>query len=511
MHFFPGLLVGFGVLTIIISIFLNSKVTPVLPPASHFPANLVCSSGNRPSNSPYFAGWNTWFHPERVSSSGQFREWNILHHLGGNGPWIQRTTPNSIENSLPDKCEVEQVHMLSRHSERYPTRNAGERHLALVRRLKDLEVPLNGSLSFFNNWTYFTQVPERDFDQLTSTGPYAGTLGAFTTGTRFRTRYGHLLPSQGIKTKIWASDSQRVIETAKYFAAGVFGIDWEQMQRAEVEVVPETLDQHTNTLTPGDTCVRYIEDTALGHDYGRNMLAVFQNAYIPLIAHRLVDEENNQAVGNLSALEVYGMQEMCGFESIVRGTSPWCELFTPKEWEHFEYARDLLHYYRGGPGNKYAAAMGLLWLHATGQLLQAGPENGTLFFSFVHDGDIAPMLTVLDLFPDPKYDPHLPVTHVAEDRVWRVSTVMPMGGRISFERLRCSGSDNVSNGTYVRINVNDDIVPLPGCSSGPGESCPLEKFTARISRKREELGGFAEVCKTSGLDTGITFLKQPGF
>jgi acid phosphatase len=177
-----------------------------------------------------------------------------------------------------------------------------------------MEVPLNGSLSFINEWDYFTDNPEQDFEQLTSTGPYAGTLASVTTGVRFRTRYGHLLSNntgKGKTTRFWASDSKRVIDTARYFAVGLFGINWETDGSAELEVIPETLDRHTDTLTPGDTCIRYIEDTILGHDYGRNMLERFQNAYIPPIAHRLVDQEGNQGVGNLSSLEVYSMQEMC--------------------------------------------------------------------------------------------------------------------------------------------------------------------------------------------------------
>lgn len=251
--------------------------------------------------------------------------------------------------------------------------------MALVKRLEELNVPLNGSLSFFNEWHYFAENPEQDFEELTSTGPYAGTLGSFTTGVRFRTRYGHLLPETG-KTKLWASDSKRVIDSAKYFTAGLFGIDWETNGKAELEVIPETLDRHTDTLTPGDTCVRYIEDTVLGHDFGRNMLEKFQEAYIPPIAYRLVDGEGNLAVGNFTNLEIYSMQEMCGFETIARGSSPWCDVFTNRDWYHFEYARDIIHFYRAGPGNKYAGAMGWLWLNATAQLLKAGPAEGTTFF-----------------------------------------------------------------------------------------------------------------------------------
>lgn len=42
------------------------------------------------------------------------------------------------------------------------------------------------------------------------------------------------------------------------------------------------------------------------------------------------------------------MQEMCGFEITVRGKSKWCDVFTHEEWLEFEYARDVIHYYRAG-------------------------------------------------------------------------------------------------------------------------------------------------------------------
>lgn len=255
----------------------------------------------------------------------------------------------------------------------------GERHRALIKRLQDLHVPLNGSLAFLSNWTYFVHDPSQ-YGQLISTGPYAGTLGALTAGAKFRTRYAHLLPPDR-KTRLWASDSRRDIETARFFATGFFGPDWEQDQRAELEIIPESFDRHTDTLTPGYTCKNYIQDSVQGHDYGKNMQVAFQEVYIPPIAHRLIHEQGNHAVGNFSNLEVYSMQEMCGFETMARGSSPWCNVFTPADWAHFEYARDVLHYYRGGPGNPYAGAMGWLWLNATANLLETGPEVGTLFLS----------------------------------------------------------------------------------------------------------------------------------
>lgn len=53
-------------------------------------------------------------------------DWNILEHLGGNGPWIQKTI-NVVQGGIavPQGCLVEQIHMMSRHAERYPTKRVG--------------------------------------------------------------------------------------------------------------------------------------------------------------------------------------------------------------------------------------------------------------------------------------------------------------------------------------------------------------------------------------------------
>ena len=245
--------------------------------------------------------------------------------------------------------------------------------------MEDIGFPLNGSLSFLNDWSYISIDTKKDFGQLTNTGPYAGTLGAFTTGVRFRTRYGHLIRDDS-KTRLWASDSDRVIDTARHFASGFFGLSWESQGNVELQIIPENFEKGADTLTPGDTCLNYLEDTIRGHDNGLEMLARFQNTYLPAIADRLL-QEGNSALKTLSSMEVYSMQEMCGFEIMVRGSSPWCDVFTEQDWYNFEYARDLLLYYRAGPGNPYAGAMGWLWLNATAGLLRDEEVVGNLFLS----------------------------------------------------------------------------------------------------------------------------------
>jgi acid phosphatase len=347
---------------------------------------------------PFTAGWSSWFHPQSWipnSNDGGLgtatinKKWNILYHLGGNGPWIQKVD-GIVDGGIgpPEGCTVEQVHMMSRHAERYPTIRAGARMLDLVGRIKSPNVTLEGPLAFVKDWEYFSSDPQANFEQLTTTGPYAGTLDAFTTGVRLRTRYAHLfprrLPPGGGKTTFWASDAGRVVDTARYFAAGFFGLNWEDT--AKLHVIAETSDLGGNTLTPGDTCLAYVEDTKNGHDQGAAKLVDFTNTYIPAIAKRLESyisisgKDASEPEFRFTNDEVYALQEMCGFETTVRGTSPWCSVFTHDEWSSFEYARDVIHFYRAGPGTKYSVAMGSLWLNATSRLL-SDVGSGPFFMS----------------------------------------------------------------------------------------------------------------------------------
>lgn len=101
-----------------------------------------------------------------------------------------------------------------------------------------------------------------------------------------------------------------------------------------------------------------------------------------------------------------------------------------------------------------------------------------------------------------------------------------MGGRIIFERLDCPApADCWSNApfypnhvycappeedVFVKVNVNDGIVALPGCDSGPGSSCPLEQFMEMVKERGRTVGDFREVCGLSeAAPDKIAFLHQP--
>ncbi|KAH0543203.1 hypothetical protein FGG08_002464 [Glutinoglossum americanum] len=354
--------------------------------------------------------------------------------------------------------------------------------LDLLKRIKESKQKLIGDLEFANDWEYFTQDPDNHFEQLTSTGPFAGTLEAFTTGVKLRTRYSHLLGDSGVeKMRLWGSDSDRVIDTARYFSAGLFGLDWQHA--AELIVIPEAADLGADTLTPTATCSAYLRNLTFGHDYGARMLERFQSTYLGLVGDRL-QEQNPHMHFNDS--EIYSMQEMCGFETTVRGSSKWCDVFTRADWLNFEYARDVIHYYRSGPSG--------------------GNQRESDIQISTHDSDIISMISTLDIFIDSQ---GLPTDRILTARNWRTSQMTPMGGRVIFERLTCSEDSGGAEQSYLRININDGIVEIPHCSTGPGSSCPLEKFVTSVMQKGKELGDFREKCHlTEDLPDRITFLHQ---
>lgn len=251
--------------------------------------------------------------------------------------------------------------------------------LEVYHHLKLNTAHLNTSLVFAKDWDFFTGRPATDFENLITTGPYAGSLSAFTTGTKLRSRYPHLLDHAlaNNQTRFWASDSKRVVDTAEYFATGFWGLEWERS--AKLEIVAEDRGRGADTLAPGLGCRRYADKgDPDGHDLGNRMLARWKSVYLPPIVVRLREESPGLELSNE---EVFVMQEICGFETMVKGQSPWCGVFSHEEWRQYEYARDLLHFYRSGPGNKYSAAMGLGFLEATTELLRNGSEVGSLFLS----------------------------------------------------------------------------------------------------------------------------------
>jgi len=175
---------------------------------------------------------------------------SLLRYFGGMGPWIGKDY-----KPMPSNCKVTQVHMLARHGERYPTGGMGNILASFAANISNLASDnFRGDLAFLNGWNFTTDnwlyAPKDQLEQETLTGPAAGSTHMFTLGSEFRSRYEGLYnfrsASRGDSAvKVWSSDSERVIHSAKYFSSAFFGVS----SPVDVEVIPETAERWGNSLT----------------------------------------------------------------------------------------------------------------------------------------------------------------------------------------------------------------------------------------------------------------------
>jgi Histidine phosphatase superfamily (branch 2) len=171
---------------------------------------------------------------------------SLLKYFGGMGPFM-----GGHYIKVPDSCQVNQVHLLSRHGERYPTNGMGNIIMRFAQNISVVEGNnFESTLAFLNNWKLTTNdwlySPSDQLEQETVTGPAAGSLRMFTLGNQFRARYENIWNFQSRqRMKVWSSDSRRVIHSARYFSAAFFGAEAD----VSVQVIPETQELWGDTLT----------------------------------------------------------------------------------------------------------------------------------------------------------------------------------------------------------------------------------------------------------------------
>jgi acid phosphatase len=98
----------------------HCPATPPLHSDSQLPTGYL---GYECAAKPHHSSWQSWWHPGRSdekhrAARGQDAgttdgDWNILYHLGGNGPWVEKVI-DVVEGGIavPEGCDVEQVHMV---------------------------------------------------------------------------------------------------------------------------------------------------------------------------------------------------------------------------------------------------------------------------------------------------------------------------------------------------------------------------------------------------------------
>ncbi|OTA99359.1 hypothetical protein M426DRAFT_325223 [Hypoxylon sp. CI-4A] len=412
-------------------------------------------------------------------------KFNPLEHLGGVAPYFEPQDPTTSP-SAPQGCTASRAVYLSRHAAIYANDYDYEAYIdPFVSKLENntgavdwTKVP---ALSFLADWT--APLSDAESELLTRVGK----LEAAQLGVTLSFRY----PNLKLPSRIWTSSAERTVKSAQSLARGL------ELDENEINVVSiyESEEAGANSLTPYKSCPAY------SSSFGSDQSAVYLQKFTDPITARL----NAAAPGfNFTADDVYGMMELCGYESVIRGSSPFCDLdlFSPDDWLGWEYTADVMYHYNVGYGNRISGFVGLPWFNASANLLLGdSTDEQDLFVSFTHR-ELPPMVFVaMGLFNNSEFggteagiNDTMPLDRINHRRAWKSSHLLPFLSNLAIERLNCSGSYGYEDGDYYRVLVNSAPQPLPSCADGPGTTCSRAGFEQYIQERADLFQGYSENC-----------------
>lgn len=139
------------------------------------------------------------------------------------------------------------------------------------------------------------------------------------------------------------------------------------------------------------------------------------------------------------------------------------------------------------------------WVIASSHLLNDASNTKQDFYIGVAHRQMPPViLTALGLYNDSEYtaasnaNSAFPLNQINYHRAWKSSEIIPFLGHVALERLNCMSA--AYTGSFIRVLVNSSPKPLPGCSDGPGASCPLGQYMDYIKQRNELFEDFSKAC-----------------
>ncbi|KAG2350244.1 phosphoglycerate mutase-like protein [Suillus weaverae] len=434
------------------------------------------------------------------SADGADTHFNVMHHWGNLAPMYSVESFGLPDASpvIPEGCGINGVHLLMRHGARYPTSNSGASHFAS--KLHDAAskegFSATGDLKFLATWTY-----KLGAEILT---PY-GRDSLFSNGVAFRYRYGKLLNAFTDLPVFRTTSEDRMLDSALNFAAGFFDLrTYETDYHQEITIEANNFN---NTLAPYYVCPN--SNTADVGNFGSTQASKWADIYLKDARMRL--QPMIQGF-NLTISRLVDMQELCAYETVALGYSKFCDLFTEKEWEGYEYYVDLNFWYSNGPGNPTASALGLgyvqelvsrlthtpinVWNSSTNSTLDSSnitfPLNQPIYVDATHDTVISSIVTALNFTSLAATGP-LPTDHIPPHRSYIASQIAPFSSQLVAQVLSCPASEEP---THIRFLLNDGVVPLTGihgCTEDSNGLCALPSFISGMHARIGQIN-FAHDC-----------------
>lgn len=421
-------------------------------------------------------------------------------------------------------CEVDQVNLFMRHDFRGPSKGVASGIAAMISKF------VNASTSDNAQWAFkigdgqdhpeleFLSHLEENYSPVTPELLTAyGEQDAHASGYRFKTKYEHLLgrkdwynapTNQTLPVFVRTTDQSRVNVTSWAFSEGFMGLDWHQRLAAPLLTLPDSLSTFNDSLATG-TCPSSANDTS-----SDDAFSAWNKVYLPNVVERLQRALPNL---NLTTSDVQALQNACPFQSAyLSHLSPFCAIFSQREWELYSYGQDLQQYENAGYGGPLGRAWSVGWVNellarltdspvqdetSTNSTLDANNQTFPLglpvYLDFTHDTQLASAVAVMGLLKD-KLDSAGPPQ---KNRLWNAAHIVPMGARLEVERLTCKNKPH----KYVRLILNDAVLPLShlkecsvqaqGRKHAAAGLCKLEDFVA--SQSFAQAGGNWKNCYLS--------------
>ncbi|KAF9496084.1 phosphoglycerate mutase-like protein [Pleurotus eryngii] len=237
---------------------------------------------------------------------------DVLQHLGNLSPSRSVDSFGLLDSDelIPDRCKLNQVHLLHRHGARYPNGQGKGSPAAFASTLHAAassgKLKVSSRLRFLRDWT-------------------------FKLGEDGLTPFGR---QEMLDLGVATTSQARMVDSALNFVAGFFGVqnylqDYHQLIMIEAS-------NFKNTLASGAVCPN--ANNAIGN-FGRAQNVKWANVYLRPALKRL-----SQSIRGLDLTISYlvGMQMTCAYETVALGYPSFCRMFNEKEWEGFAYWNDPL-------------------------------------------------------------------------------------------------------------------------------------------------------------------------
>jgi hypothetical protein len=310
------------------------------------------------------------------------------------------------------------------------------------------------------------------------------------SGMKFYWRYQSL--AKDAVPFVRSSAKERVVDSAQNWTQG-----FHKARAADEATTGDSYPYNILVIPEGKAF-----NSTLSHDTCTNFQNTFgndaQTAWASVFTPGLIRRINKGLVGaHVNMEQTIHLMDMCPFETVaspIGSISPFCRIFSHEDWLNYDYYQTLGKYYGYANGNPLGATQGIGYVNELIARITNTPVNDhtntnstldgsektfplgqtRLYADFTHDNDISGIFAALGLYKTIKAPS---VTKRQELGGYAAGWTVPFGARAYFEKMSCEGQSE----EFVRVLVNDRVMPLETCGGDQLGRCTVTKFVESLS------------------------------